>query len=266
MTMRFKILSSSSSGNCALLRTATTTILIDAGLTGRQIETHLAAAGVDPASLDAIFITHEHGDHTRGLTGLTRRHRPRVFANRDTARALADKCKTPPQWTHFTTGETFTFRDLTVQSFTVPHDASDPVGFVFSSGEETLFSPRRRLAWVTDLGYVPTLVRERLRDVDCLVLEANHDPELLDRCTTRPWSVKQRIKGRHGHLSNQAAMELVSALENPRLRHVYLAHLSRDCNAVERVHAAFGGPRAYNVTVVDPSGSTCEELDLGAWG
>ena len=142
-------------------------------------------------------------------------------------------------WQIFETGGTFRFRDLEVSSFSVPHDAQDPVGFLIAHGHEgDLLAPRRTLAWLTDLGHAPAHIRERLRQADVLVVEANYCPRLLEADTKRPWSVKQRINGRHGHLSNDAAREHLESIPSPRLRHVFFAHLSRDCNTPEAVAAA----------------------------
>ncbi len=266
MGMGFRILGSSSSGNCALLTTPGCKVLIDAGFSARAIDTMLRAHGESVDTLDGVFITHEHTDHTSGLGGLTKR-RPdlKVFANRDTAQAAQTRIPRRLDWQVFETGSTFTFRDVEVTSFSIPHDAYDPVGFVFAHGEDTLFSPRRKVAWVTDLGYVPQLVTEKIRHVDLLVIEANYDNDMLERDTRRPWSVKQRIKGRHGHLSNTATFETLSGIDNPNWRHVYLAHLSRDCNDVGLVRRTFAPLQEkgrFRIEVVDPNAATCDAFHL----
>jgi phosphoribosyl 1,2-cyclic phosphodiesterase len=140
----------------------------------------------------------------------------------------------------------------------VPHDAYDPVGFTFHWGEvDDLFSPRQSLAWVTDLGYVPEHIKEHIKSVQILVLEANYDDKLLESDERRPWSLKQRIRGRHGHLSNDACYEVLSALNgSSEVREVYLAHLSKDCNTVELVQNKFadlcGNASTFTIKVVDP--------------
>ena len=127
----------------------------------------------------------------------------------------------------------------------MPHDARDPVGFRFSTGrDDDLFTPRRSLAWLTDLGHAPANIREHLGDCDVLVVESNHCPRLLEADPRRPWPLKQRIGGRHGHLSNEAACELLASFARPRWRRVYLTHLSRDCNSRAAVEAAFSRVRA----------------------
>jgi phosphoribosyl 1,2-cyclic phosphodiesterase len=132
-----------------------------------------------------------------------------------------------------------------VHSFSVPHDAHEPVGYRFTAGTEgDLFAPRRSLAWVTDLGYAPQHVHEHLRAADVVVIESNYCDDLLQADSKRPWSLKQRISGRHGHLSNRHARELIEAVAGPHWRRVFLAHLSRDCNSVAAVETALAGVRA----------------------
>lgn len=256
MSVNFRILGSSSSGNCALLQTAHTKVLLDAGFSAKRIGQMLESVGESIDTIDAIFLTHEHSDHAQGLRGLAKRADLPVFANRDTADAVQEKyCRKRVNWQHFQTGTTFRFRDLTVRSYRLPHDAYDPVGFTFSWGEEgDLFTQPGSLAWITDLGYVPAHVLEHIREVQTLVIEANYDEALLDRDERRPWSIKQRIRGRHGHLSNAATFAaLEEVLPKCRLQKVYLAHLSKDCNNVALVREKFA-PLGDNlcVEVVDP--------------
>ena len=259
MAMRFSILGSGSAGNAALLQTDNTRVLVDAGFSTRRLAGLLEELGQSLANIDAIFLTHEHGDHAAGLTGLARFPHIRVFANRATADAVQAGLRHRPLWNIFETGATFRFRDLEVSSFAVPHDAQDPVGFLIAHGEDDLLSPRRSLAWLTDLGHAPAHVRERIREADVLVIEANHCPQMLEADTKRPWSTKQRIGGRHGHLSNAAARELLSTIASPRWRHVFLAHLSRDCNSLAAVEAACGtvlAARQCGFSVVAPGAGT----------
>lgn len=267
MEMRFQILGSSSAGNCALLTTADCKILIDAGFSARKIAQKLDSVGESLDSIDAVFLTHEHGDHSAGVRGMAKRRNIQVFANRDTAQAVQSKLNgSRPAWQIFETDSVFDYRGLRVTPFSVPHDAYDPVGFVFECGDGSLFAPHRSVAWLTDLGHLPRLAREKVRHADVLVLEANHDSELLENDSKRPWSVKQRIRGRHGHLSNKAAFELLVEEAHTGWKHVYLAHLSRDCNSTELVERTFAPLREsgkrYRVDVVDPHNGTCPALDL----
>ena len=256
MAMRFQILGSSSSGNSALLVTENCKVLIDAGFSARRLGQMLDACGDSLDDIDAVFISHEHSDHSSGLGGLARKSGLKVFANRSTAQVIQEKLNRRVNWQLFETGSSFSFRDLEVKTFSVPHDAYDPVGYTFSQGGKDQTQPRPSLAWVIDLGYVPQLVREMVKNVEVLVLEANYDLKMLDDDPGRPWPLKQRIKSRHGHLSNQAAFEFLTTEEHPNLRHVYLAHLSKDCNKVSLVEEMFNGPEStplpFALTVVDP--------------
>lgn len=238
MGMSLKIIASSSSGNCALLCTDQCKLLIDAGLSARRIDGLLAGAGVALRELDAVIVSHEHSDHICGLRGLARQPGLKVLANPATAQAIQPSLKRQLSWQLFETGSVFRFRDLEITTFAIPHDAYDPVGFVFSTGGTDLFHPRRTLAWVTDLGFVPKLVCERVRSADVLVLESNHDLNLLDE-SSRPWSLKQRIKSRHGHLSNQAALEFVTSQPGASWERIYLGHLSKECNCPNIVRQLF---------------------------
>ncbi len=262
METKFKILGSSSSGNAALLRTSKSKVLIDAGLSAKKLKFLLSEEGLKVEDLDAVFLTHEHNDHTAGLRGLSRLLNLPVFANQDTIDALQPKLPRRPNWKRFHTGEPFEFRDLRIHPFSVPHDAYDPVGFFFEWGTEDLFDPPSSLAWVTDLGFVPTLVRERIRQATILVIESNHCSEMLENDQKRPWSLKQRIRGRHGHLSNQTTYDLLESTENACWREVFLMHLSQDCNDVDLVRKRFrqlpGQGSRFITYVIDPA--TAEPL------
>jgi phosphoribosyl 1,2-cyclic phosphodiesterase len=207
---------------------------VDAGFSARQITQRLESVGVPPESLDGILITHEHQDHVAGLEVFCRRFCIPIFANPLTAETLRHRSLADfPNWNLFATGAVFSVKDIEIQSFYVPHDAVDPTAFVFTAGEGSI-------GFLTDLGYAPKLAVERLRLVDALVVETNHDERMLQEDTRRPWSVKQRILSRHGHLSNDDAAKLVASIAGYRLRRVVLGHLSRDCNranlALEAMH------------------------------
>jgi phosphoribosyl 1,2-cyclic phosphodiesterase len=242
--MRFRILGSGSSGNSALLVTEGARVLIDAGFSARRLDGLLREAGETLGEIDAVFLTHEHGDHTAGIEGLKRFPRIALYANAATARAVQAGLSHEPSWNLFETGEGFAFRDLEVESFSVPHDAHDPVGFRFThrGGADPAAGPRS-IAWLTDLGHAPAHIHERLRECDVVVIEANHCPRLLEADIKRPWATKQRIRGRHGHLSNEAASDLLTQVASPRWRRVYLTHLSRDCNSSAAIEAAIAPAR-----------------------
>jgi phosphoribosyl 1,2-cyclic phosphodiesterase len=229
--------------------------LVDVGFSAKRIGVMLEAIGESLDTIDAVFLTHEHSDHAQGIRGLAKRADLPVFANRDTADAVQAKLCKQVYWQIFQTGTDFSFRDLKIRSFSLPHDAYDPVGYRFAWGEAgDLFSPPRSLAWVTDLGYVPEHVKDHIRHVQTLVIEANYDEDLLDRDERRPWSTKQRIRGRHGHLSNHATFELLEELSlNEHLEKVFLAHLSKDCNNVNLVRDKFASlEKRLVIEVVDP--------------
>jgi phosphoribosyl 1,2-cyclic phosphodiesterase len=219
------MLASGSAGNSALVATDHCKILVDGGLSARQVVLRLEQCGIAPAQLDGIVITHEHSDHICGLEVLCHKFDLPIYCNRLTAEALrssglAERCR---NWRLFATGAEFSICDITVQTFPVPHDAVDPLGFAFHAGSAGL-------GFITDLGYVTKLIVERLREVQTLVVETNHDEKLLQKDTHRPWPVKQRIQSRHGHLSNTAAAGVIEELLPGKIERVVLGHLSRDCN------------------------------------
>jgi phosphoribosyl 1,2-cyclic phosphodiesterase len=224
--VQLTILGSGSSGNCAYLEVAGTRVLIDAGFSGRQVRQRLARIGRAPEGLDAIIITHEHQDHTQGLVGLGTRLEVPVYCNRLTKEAVERQVHLKLDWRIFSTGASFDIGDMTVDTFTVPHDAQDPVGFL-------LRTAAGNIGFLTDLGHATKLVVERVRPAHVLLLETNHDLKMLQDDPRRPWSVKQRILSRYGHLSNEAAAAVAEQLVSAELRQLYLGHLSRDCNRPE---------------------------------
>jgi phosphoribosyl 1,2-cyclic phosphodiesterase len=259
--MRFSILGTGSCGNAALLVTENARILVDAGFSARRLGKMLAELGESLDRIDAVFLTHEHSDHSSGIEGLKKFPHIRIFANDATARAVQGMLEHRPDWQIFQTGSRFHFRDLMIESFAVPHDAHEPVGFRFTHGfDGDLFAPRRSIGWFTDLGHAPHNVHECLRECDVVVVESNHCPELLRNDVRRPWSLKQRISGRHGHLSNLATRDLLAAVASPRWRRVYLTHISRECNSRAAVESVFAEMRtamtACEFSVVEQGQST----------
>jgi phosphoribosyl 1,2-cyclic phosphodiesterase len=232
--VRLTILGSGSVGNCTYLETDQSRILIDAGLSGRQIRERLAQIDRTPELLQGILITHEHTDHIQGLTTLSAKLNIPVYCNRFTQEAIQGHLGAPFPCHIFATGSSFDIGDVTVDTFSIPHDAQDPVGFL-------LRAPEANVGFLTDLGYATKLVVERVRCANALVLETNHDVKLLQDDPDRPWSVKQRILSRHGHLSNEAAANVAQEIVSAELRHLYLGHLSRECNRPGLALQAVGG-------------------------
>lgn len=201
-------------------------VLIDAGISAKRIRAHLGELGLGIEDLDGICITHEHGDHIKALPQLGVKYGIPVYANADTASFIARKKRYENiPWKIFTTGHDFSIGSLTFHAFTIPHDAMDPVGFVVEGGG-------KRIGFATDIGLATRLVKGHLSGCHVLLLETNHDRLLLEDCE-RPWSTKQRIAGRQGHLSNEEACELLRAVTGPELEQVYLGHISQDCNQLE---------------------------------
>lgn len=226
------VLASGSSGNALLVSAGGCAVLVDSGLSAKRIDGHLEAHGLRAKDLAGILLTHEHGDHTRGLKVLCGKNSIPVFATPLTAESLR-RSGVEAEWNLFASGAVFALGAFEVLAFSVPHDAADPVGFVLRHGG-------RNFAVLTDLGYATRQVVECVRGVDALLIETNHDEALLQQDKKRPWSVKQRILSRHGHLSNAAAAGIVSQVATASLRHVILGHLSQDCNSSELATQAVG--------------------------
>jgi phosphoribosyl 1,2-cyclic phosphodiesterase len=256
--MRMTVLASGSKGNSTLVSSSRTRILVDAGLSCREILKRLQMAEEDPARIDALLITHEHQDHVQGVAVLARKLGIPVYFTSATHRAWmrwmtpqkrltyaewlaqrqlaaaeiepdeeesgptkeADPCRLPGV-KYFTAGNNFSIGDIAVTPFTIPHDAADPVGFVFEADGV-------RVAIATDLGYMPPNVKMAIRNCDVLMLESNHDLEML-RDGPYPWSVKQRVMSRVGHLSNEATADFLEKNYDGNATYVVLAHLS-ECN------------------------------------
>lgn len=262
MPARLTILASGSSGNCAYLETDDTRLLIDAGLSARQIRKRLLGIGRTPENLSGILITHEHTDHTQGLGVLAARLQIPVYCNRLTKEAIEVQFQARLDYRLFNTGDGFELGDVAVDTFSVPHDACDPVGFL-------LRTAAGNIGFLTDLGHATRLVIERVRPSNVLVLEANHDVKMLQDDTRRPWATKQRILSRHGHLSNDAAAQLAEQIVSADLAHLYLGHLSSDCNRPELAHrtvsASLQKLGATHVRVEATSPDTpCATLSLSA--
>lgn len=222
--LHLAVLGSGSSGNSSLVCHGETRILVDAGLSARQLCKRLEMLGVEADSLTAILLTHEHSDHTCGLDVFCRKRDIPIYATLHTSTLVQEGLKSSLSWMRFQAGDSFSIGGVEILTFPVPHDAVDPVGFRFDCEGS-------KLGLLTDVGQVTKLIVERLRGVDTLFTEANYDVKMLQDDTRRPWSIKQRISNRHGHLSNEQAADLVGGIAQPNLHRIVLGHLSSDCNA-----------------------------------
>ncbi len=224
--LKFCVLASGSSGNCSLVATSRTRLLIDAGLGVRDLIQRLISTGESLDSLDAILITHEHSDHVSGLCRLLRKLKRRipVYVSTRTAPVINwEMCN--PAVERFQAGSSFTIGDIEIDSFTIPHDAIDPVGFTFHAEGV-------KIGIATDLGYLPDSVKYHLRRTDVLLLESNHDVEML-KVGPYPWSIKQRVMGRNGHLSNDVVSDFIANEFASTTAALILGHLSEHNNHPE---------------------------------
>ena len=221
MSLRISVLGSSSSGNCTFLSTSRTRILLDAGFSKTQTSRRLQSIGESLESIDAIVISHEHSDHIQGLPSLLSGINVPIYTAEKTLDAIRSSVL-HNKIERIRAGEAFTIGDLKVSPFSVPHDAVDPLAFVFEAGG-------LKLGHVTDLGYLTGLVTQRLQCCDAIVLESNHDLEML-RSGPYPWYLKQRIMSRHGHLSNDVVAKFFEESFDGQARYIVLAHLSENNN------------------------------------
>ena len=224
--VRFTVFASGSAGNVAYLETPGARLLIDCGISAKRIRESLLSLDRIPERLDGILITHEHSDHIRGLRVFASKLGIPVYCNRHTAAEIHRIHDTKFNFRIIETGRDFQVGDLTVDTFPIPHGAIDPIGFV-------LHTPAAQIGFLTDMGHGTRLVADRVKDAEVLLLETNHDVEMLNNDPQRSWAIKQRIMSRHGHLSNEGAAEFLEQLAHNRLEHIFCAHLSRDCNTPE---------------------------------
>lgn len=227
--LRVSILASGSSGNLTLLETERTRLLVDCGLGKRETLARLAAIEKDVERVDGILITHEHSDHCNGLPQMLGMYKAPLYVTEPTfaelKRAIPDRLEKRLRGVEtIHAGQHFTIGDIDVHAFAIPHDAADPVGFTFRANGV-------KMALVTDLGYMPELVKVHLRDADCLMLESNHDLEML-KVGPYPWVVKQRVLSRTGHLSNDAVSNYLADPDgfDGRARYLVMAHISQENN------------------------------------
>jgi phosphoribosyl 1,2-cyclic phosphodiesterase len=220
-------LASGSRGNCLFVSCNHFSFLIDAGLSGVEVKRRLNAVKLEPESLNAIIITHEHSDHVKGAGVLNRRYNIPVYITKKTWKACSNLGEIN-DLRFFECGKSFKINQIKINPFSISHDAADPVGL-------TLEYNSHKLGVATDLGIATTLVKDHLNNSTVLYLESNHDPDMLIN-GPYPWHLKQRIKGRTGHLSNMDAKDLIQALKIQDLQHVILAHLSEENNCPQTAY------------------------------
>ncbi|MFD1040286.1 MBL fold metallo-hydrolase [Virgibacillus byunsanensis] len=224
MTLRFSILASGSTGNAFYIESEQEKLLVDAGLSGKKIDQLLQEVQVDPDSLTGILVTHEHSDHIKGLGIIARKYNLPIYANEKTWHAMEGSIGklSLDQKFHFGMEQVKTFGDIDIESFGVSHDAAEPMFYTFRQGG-------KKVSLVTDLGYVSERIKKTVEDSDAYIFEANHDVGML-RMGRYPWSVKRRILGDSGHVSNEDCGLALSDIISNRTKRIYLAHLSLDNN------------------------------------
>ncbi len=215
-------LSSGSGGNMIYVGSEKTKLLFDVGLSFKKINEKLAEIDLTIDDIDAIVISHEHSDHIKGIEQIAKHTTIPILCNGDTAKAICEVIDTRPNFQIFSTGESFTFQDITINPFSIQHDTLDPVAF-------TLEFDSLKVGICTDLGFASNLVAHHLQNCDYLYIEANHE-EAMVLAWARPLIYKKRVLGRQGHLSNKACAELIEKVHHNNLKHIYLAHLSSECN------------------------------------
>jgi len=246
--MFFQIIETSSAGNCAFLECGGANFLIDAGVGVRRLESYLQERSLTLDDIDAVFVTHEHSDHCKSLKYFAGKN-AKIFANRLTCESIrhSESRAASLSWKIFEDGDPFEFMGVGVCAFSVPHDTSDAVGYKFSF-------EGRNIVWLTDLGKPTILAREMAKSAQILVLESNYCPRMLEN-SSRPYRLKSRIKGSHGHLSNSDAIEILKSIPPENVERVYLAHISKECNSVshisELLDEGVGAIRKY-IEIVPP--------------
>ncbi|WP_281974304.1 MBL fold metallo-hydrolase [Halobacillus litoralis] len=230
MTLKFSVLASGSTGNAFYIESGEEKILVDAGLSGKKIEGLLEQVNVDPHSLSRILVTHEHSDHIKGLGIMARRYHLPIYANEKTWDAMEGQLGklSLDQKFHFSMEETQTFGGIDVESFAVSHDAADPMFFTFHQDG-------KKVALVTDLGYVSERIKKTVEGADAYIFESNHDVSML-RMGRYPWNVKRRILGDSGHVSNEDCALALTDVITDQTKRIYLAHLSLDNNMKDLAH------------------------------
>jgi phosphoribosyl 1,2-cyclic phosphodiesterase len=226
--MRLCILGSGSSGNATLIVAGETRVLVDCGLSARELARRIQAAGEDPTRLSAVVVTHEHADHARGLTALSKLLEVPVYISTDALAAcnLGERAKTVRRGEAISSSQDFEIGALRFHPFSIPHDAADPFAF-------TVEANGTKVGMAVDLGYYNALAATSFRGADALVIEANHEVEMLRACSFYPWALKQRILSRQGHTSNDEMARFLREDFDGRAEYIVLAHLSRNTNHPE---------------------------------
>jgi len=231
--VRFASIGSGSEGNGLVVEAGGTRVLIDCGFGVRDTRARLQRAGIAPESLSAILVTHEHSDHVGGVPAFAARYGIPVWLTMGTLEVVGERMGSVATVYGFDSHDAFTVGDLEVRPIPVPHDAREPVQFVLTDGEH-------RLGVLTDIGVSTPFVEASLSGCDALVIECNHDSDMLAN-GGYPYPLKQRIAGRYGHLCNEAAAAIVKAIDCTRLRHIVAAHLSQQNNTPDHARAALAG-------------------------
>lgn len=261
MTLRFSVLASGSSGNAFYIESDQERLLVDAGLSGKQLDLLFNQVGVNPAELSGILVTHEHGDHIKGLGIVARKYNLPIYANEKTWKAMEKSIGklTLDQKFHFNMEEVKSFGDIDVESFGVSHDAAEPMFYTFRNSG-------KKVSLVTDLGYVSERIKKTIAGSDAYIFEANHDVNML-RMGRYPWSVKQRILGDSGHVSNEDSGLALSEIIGNETKRIYLAHLSQDNNMKDLARMSVDSilkERGINIDIFDTDPNIATTLyDVG---
>ncbi len=222
MTIKITVLGSGSKGNATLIHTETDGILIDAGFSRKELLVRLSQIDFKPENIKGILISHEHSDHIKGLKIFANQFKIPTYINADTFRFLSDKNKIGEKNIVFNSADSFKINNFTIEPFSIPHDAIDPVGFI-------IYHKLAKIAIVTDLGHINRLINHKLKDCNVIMIEANYEISML-RNSSRPPHLIRRILGKHGHLSNDMVIENLKDLLSDKTQYLILGHLSSECN------------------------------------
>ena len=239
---KFCNLYSGSSGNCSFIKTENTQILVDCGVSSKKIEEALSSIGESVDNINAIIISHEHSDHVKGLAAICKKHNIPIYANTKTFEKINQNIATENKRS-FNSNEKFEIGDITVEPFSIPHDAADPCGY-------TLFSDNKKISIATDIGHINNNIIKHIDGSEFILLEANYDPEVL-KYTKYPFKLKSRIAGPTGHLSNQVAGQTINYLIKSGLKNAILGHLSKESNFPELAYQTVVDELISNGTNLD---------------